>query len=95
MRRTLHIVLAVSLLLLSWLQLAHELDLHAHHPGQACEMCLFTGHLAHGAPSTVATPAPVHARYAFFEIEAYDSPVIAQPFHAYLGKRGPPALSFV
>ena len=91
MRRTFHLVLAISLLFLSGLQIAHELDLHAHKLGHACEMCLFTGHLAHGAPSTIATLKPVHSQYAFFSISLYRTPLINRQFRSDLTEHAPPS----
>lgn len=93
MRRGLHTLLIVSLLLLSWLQLRHELDLHAHQSGHACEFCLFTGFAGHAAAASVATPPLDQARYAF-EVGHYLAPIISQPFRHALSERGPPALSF-
>lgn len=93
MRRTFHLFVAVSLLFLSGLQLAHELDLHAHKLGHACDICLFTGHLAHGAPSTIATLKPVHIQYAFYRISLYRTPLIGRQFRSDLTERGPPFLS--
>lgn len=92
MRRTLHIVIAVSLLFLSWLQLAHELDIHAHQPGHACEFCLFTGYLGHGASATIATPALAHVQYTF-ELGRYRAPMVRWPFHLAQSPRGPPRRS--
>ncbi len=90
MRRALHIVIAISLLCLSWLQLAHELDIHAHKPGHACEFCLFTGYLGHGATVTLAMPKLAHAPYAFYRAGYYRSPIVSQPFRFALSQRGPP-----
>ncbi len=90
MRRALHIALAISLLFLSWLQLAHELDIHADQPGHICEFCLFTGYLGHGATATVAMPTLAHVQYAFYRSGHYSSPVVNQPFRLALSQRGPP-----
>lgn len=91
MRRSLHIILAVSLLFLSWLDLAHHLDIHAHQPGHVCEFCLFTAHVGHGTPASVAmlgAPGVDH----FFLLGTYLNPVVGQPFRLALSQRGPPPL---
>ncbi len=93
MRRSLHIILAVSLLFLSWLDLAHHLDTHAHQPGQVCQFCLFTANIGHGTPASVAILAPPHIEY-YFVPRHYLNPVVAQPFRLVLSLRGPPHLSF-
>jgi hypothetical protein len=89
MRRSLHLLLAFSLLFLSWYQLAHELKAHAGQSSATCEICLFTGYLGHGAPSVPATPpaVPVHATFAPLH---YAEPVVTQPFLLTLNERGPP-----
>lgn len=92
MRRTLHIILALSLLLLSRYQLAHELTAHVQQADQGCEVCLFTGHLGHGAPPTATTlsslPLQIH-----FDTTTYSAPTIVPPFRLALSVRGPPQLS--
>lgn len=89
MRRSLHLVLALSLLLLSWFQLQHELTAHVHNAGHGCEICIFTGHLADGAPVTTAVPAVVHLPF-HFEANHYDAPTLAQPFRLAFSQRAPP-----
>ncbi len=91
MRRSLHIALAVSLLFLSWLDLAHHFDTHAHQPGHVCEFCLFTVHIGHGAPASVATLDSSGVDH-FFELHTYLNPVVRPPFRSTLRQRGPPAL---
>jgi len=88
-RRSLHLVLVLSLLLLSWFQLQHELKAHAGQPDQGCEICVFTGHLGHGAPATIATPGPVHIPF-HFELARYDAPTLEQRFRHVQSERGPP-----
>ncbi len=93
MRRSLHILLALSLLMLSWYQLGHELSAHAGQAAQDCEICLFSGNLGHGATPHITTVAaqPLHF---YFSVHRYDSPTVALPFFKALSERGPPALSF-
>ena len=91
MRRSLHIALAVSLLFLSWLDLAHHFDTHAHQPGHVCEFCLFTVHIGHGAPASVATPAPSRADPSF-ALHTYPNPALTPPLRSPPTPRGPPAL---
>lgn len=89
MRRSLHLLLALSLLFLSWYQYAHELTAHTAQPAQDCEICIFTGHLGHGVmpAAAAATPPPAHTLYAQ---PHYSSPTLAQPFLLVLSERGPP-----
>jgi len=94
MRRSLHLLLAFSLLFLSWYQFAHELKAHTGQSSAPCEICLFTGYLGHGAPSLPFTtpPPPEHTHYA--PSLAYAEPCISQPFLLTLSERGPPFHSF-
>ena len=57
-RRLLAPLLALALLVAGWAQLHHELDPHAHKPGEACEFCLFGAHLGHGIVATLTLPPP-------------------------------------
>jgi hypothetical protein len=57
-RRLLAPLLALALLVAGWAQLHHELDPHAHKPGEACEFCLFGAHLGHGIATTLVLPPP-------------------------------------
>ena len=93
MRRSLHLLLALSLLMLSWYQLGHELSAHAGQASPDCEICLFSGGLGHGAtPSIPLVTAPPLQTY--FSVPRYTSPTIALPFLLALSERGPPTLSF-
>ncbi len=93
MRRSLHLLLALSLLMLSCYQLGHELSAHAGQSSPDCEICLFSGGLGHGAtPVTVTFTAP--AVHAYYTAPLYVSPAIALPFLAAISERGPP-LPFV
>lgn len=93
MRRSLPILLAFSLLFLSWYQLAHELTAHSGQASASCEVCLFTGHIGHGAaPASLTVAAP--AITACYLTPAYTSPTLVQPFLAAQSKRGPPLSSF-
>jgi len=94
MRRSLHLLLALSLLMLSWYQLGHELKAHAGQSSSDCEICLFSGGLGHGAtPSTVIVAAPPLLTTPF-SLPLYTSPTVTSPFLVAVSERGPPALSF-
>ncbi len=93
MRRSLHLLLALSLLMLSCYQLGHELSAHAGQSSPDCEICLFSGGLGHGATPTVTTVTALPLQ-THFAVPRYNSPTVALPFLATLSVRGPPALSF-
>ena len=93
MRRSLHLLLALSLLMLSWYQLGHELSAHAGQAAADCEVCLLSGSLGHGAtPAAVTLTAPPPKTHYIAPV--YASPAIALPFLVALSERGPPTLSF-
>jgi len=93
-RPRLHILLALALLTLSWVQLSHQTDVHAHDGNGSCELCLFAGNIQHGATATPPTPntKPI---YCYYSPRRYVSPRLEQRAHLQPRLRGPPALSIV
>lgn len=91
-RRSLHLALVLALLVFGWFQLAHELKAHVHQPDHPCEVCLFTGHLGHGATTSINTLAVVPVAF-HYETSHYVAPLLAQPFRLALSQRGPPHTS--
>lgn len=90
LRYPLHLLLAAALLWLGWFQLHHELTAHQADEGQACQVCLFAGHLGHGiaaSPPAPGTVAPV-LRHAL--ADDYTAPFLALRFRSALSQRGPP-----
>jgi|GEM_PF-6765209 len=90
-QRLLHVLLALALLQLAWLQLSHELDLHAHDDGQACEFCAFTGFLGSGATLRFSPDLLPFFTLRFF-LPHYFSPRLAPYYLQTRRSRGPPAL---
>lgn len=93
MRPRLHILLVLALLVLSWLQLSHQTDLHVHDDNGSCELCLFAGNLQHGATMVASMPAPSQVHF-YFNLRRYASPTLTQPCLLLPRLRGPPPLSF-
>jgi hypothetical protein len=92
MRPRLHYLLIFSLLLISWLQLSHQTDLHAHENNGSCEICLFAGALGNGVkPASITTPTLQFDYY--FRLPAYASPRLIQISLITPRLRGPPSLS--
>ena len=91
-RYALHLLLAAALLLLGWLQLAHELDLHAHDSGEPCEICLFTGHIGQGAPATPLVFVVFHPADLYCPV-LYVAPWVASYRAHGVSPRGPPRFS--
>lgn len=89
----LHLLLAASLLLLGWFQLHHELTAHLDDDGQACQVCLFAGHLGHGVTAKPTAPGTaVHAIRCLAAVP-YTPPFLALRFRTALSQRGPPLVS--
>lgn len=90
--RALHIVLALALLLFSWVELEHSTDLDAHHGGESCAVCVFASPLGNGITPT-ATPFLPPAQITFIPQQPLAAAILPQPYRHTLGQRGPPSYS--
>jgi hypothetical protein len=93
LRSRLNLLLAVSLLVLGWFQLQHELTAHLEHPDPGCLVCVYTGHLGDGAAPATRLLLAIAIALLLFLTPAYSAPTLIQPFRHALSQRGPPAHS--
>ncbi|MEW6646741.1 MAG: hypothetical protein AB1450_06045 [Pseudomonadota bacterium] len=84
-----HIVLALALLLFSWVELEHSTDLDAHHGGGSCAVCVFASPLGNGITpaATLFLPSP---QVTFIPQQTMAAAILPQPYRHTLGQRGPP-----
>ncbi|MET0029718.1 MAG: hypothetical protein ABW101_18960 [Candidatus Thiodiazotropha sp.] len=85
-----HLFLALSLLLLGWLQLQHELTAHLGHDDEVCEVCVFAGHLGNAALAAPPTPCTSHFTIRYEKPGRHIAPILEPPFRCVLSQRGPP-----
>ena len=90
LRYPLHLMLAASLLLLGWFQLHHELTAHHENDGEACEICVFAGHLSDGAVASSSLPVNTDQPIRTATARHYEAPFLALLFRSALSQRGPP-----
>jgi hypothetical protein len=84
------LILALSLLLLGWLQLHHELTDHLGHSDESCEICVFMGHLGDGAHASLSQFFSNSQIIGYLAAVIYDAPALEALFRSVLTQRGPP-----
>ncbi len=84
------LTLALSLLLLGWLQLHHELTDHLGHSDESCEVCVFMGHLGDGAHVSLPQFSNTALIIGYRAARIYDAPALEPLFRSVLTQRGPP-----
>lgn len=90
--RPFYLLLILSLLLLGWIQLEHQSELHAHEDNESCEICLFAGNISNGVAYTHALPTPPKLGRCY-NAPLYQSPHLSRHGLPRPSQRAPPSLS--